>query len=294
MITYQPNFSKFHDKIIGSVFYLDFYRYIRKVSFKEIIFFYLLLYLIAYSVPIIKSWQSLKQEHNNLTIFLDEVLQDFPLLEFAEGKMVTDIKQEIYHNNFSFPIISIDNKQNYSSTQNASAVVNFYADSFTLNESLLFKIILNKIGIGTENNQKLENFTNTHNYTYGQESFSLDKDLVRELASKNLDISSGSFLFFTFSLIAFEVFFTFVRALFFALFIFLNIRKINLNFSISYRLALAALIPSSCLNLINIVTLWNSYLLNSANISFLIFLAINLYFCFFSIKSLLPKNESNL
>lgn len=290
----HPNFSKFYNKILGAIFYREFYRYIIKAKLSELFIFYIMLATFAAAIPMARTYKIFSGEDNQMITLANEVLQDFPNLEVSKSNLanIEPVKQELFYPSIQYPIIAINSEALKLSAQPSSAAITFLKDAIVIDELRLIDIFLKQAKLMQIDERNLDNSTNQYSLPYANSDYIIDSDYMLNVVTSYTDFKPRSYLYLITIFVIFTLFSILLRAMFFGAFIFFycNKRKVALKFNKSFKLALAALIPSTCLSSINIMTLWNSNLLNSPNISSLLLMMVNIYFSIFAINSLIkPK-----
>lgn len=290
------NFARFHNKIIGALFYPDFYRYIIRQKYRVIIVFYLILFLLSYLGPTINATNLLGQENNVIVNFSDEVLTHFPILSVEDGSLTTEneIKQTITHQDFPYPIISIDSSQSITGARaGGGAAITFLQDSIVINKLCILDIFLKNLGLPHIGQESIHDSENNYFISYTKESYIIDRGFIRDIV-KNYAYFPASFYFYLLLIfVAIALFTVAMRGIFYSIFIFSYAKnlKLNLSYTNVYKLTLAALIPSTCIAALNILFLWSSSLLANGTVASTLYLGTNIYFSVFAARSLIPKKK---
>ena len=291
MINISKNILIFIKHIFGSLFKSSFYRSALNFKLSKVLLIYFFLLLLAYLIPFFSIFNKITSidlinPENLISKKVNHWIDQLPSFNIKDGKIELQEEEKIevmqYESNES--VIVFNTKEQ---SQKEGAVF-FTSDGLYFHDANVSAVISDLFEIPQNNflyssSKKDYSFVSYDNF----ENIDITSDFVRSVVTEIVGkydhkyylIVSLYFVFVNFIILLVQI----------TIFTFLTISILGSNklkYYKIYILTACAFIPYFILEIINILTFKQSYLLNSYPSSFIIFLLVNCYFVRFAAKSI--------
>ncbi len=291
MINISKNALIFIKYIFGSLFKESFYRDAINFRLSRILILYFVILFMAYMVPFTSVFSKfvsidLVNPNNLISKKIDHVISQIPSFDIKDGKINNEDIGQItiteYQNHDD--IIVFDTKE----LQSKTGALYFGSNGLYYNELVLSYFITNLFEIPSRNfissnHDKVYEFLSYDNF----EDISISSNYVRSLMIDILAKYDRKYILIVSLYFVIAKFFILLVQI--TIFTFLAIAVFGPNKQKYYKtfvLTTCAFIPYFILELVNIITYKQSFILNTYPSSFLIFLFVNFYFVRFAAKSI--------
>jgi len=285
----MTNYNNFLNRSICAFFSERFYNFVAKgqknSGFGTLVVILFFTYLIP-SVVIYNKLINFSYEDSESALELKSMLLEVPEITITEGVLDDNdifpksISSDILNKNF----LVIDKKENSLVASNSSIL--FSKDGVYFNNLELVVILLNTLNL---KNIPTGNITNNTNFVpYPAEFSSFDSNFLIQWSEKYIHSLGASLVYSLLpAVVLLSIILKFVEIFFLSFITRIISVRMNLNLSSNqiFRLTVAAMIPALMVKLINGMSLWSSKILSVQPMGTLLLVAMNLYFIYFSVKS---------
>ncbi|MBL6785083.1 MAG: DUF1189 family protein [Rickettsiales bacterium] len=277
--------------VYGSLFKASFYRKAIDYKLKFVLLSFFTILFLAYSVPLSKIYLKifsidLVNPNNQISNEIDSFIQQVPKFSISEGKFDVETKEVIEIRNYNKDeVIVVFNQA--KSAKPESAI--FFADNGVyLEEEQIKDYVINLFDL-PENNKLFGDLKENYSFVSYEQFNDIDvssvvlrdfvTSLIAEYDLKYLFLISFYFVFANFLVLIAQI----------TIFSFLTLTILG-RYKIKYKniftITSVAFIPFLLLEIINIITFKQSFILNSYPYSFVVFIAVNTYFVRFAANSI--------